>query len=111
MIKNKANTVLFFMLQMYLYKNKTYNKIGDSMLDYNNILNECKEYYIENIKKQNVAGISEEIIIMQLYDLVLNILNQQIFDYVYSFKKDDIEFLIKYNINIVDLINKFKKYI
>ena len=96
---------------MYLYKNKAYNKTGDSMLDYNNILNKSKEYYIQNIKKENIDNIPEEFIIIQIYELVLNILNQQIFDYVYSFKKHDMEFLIKYNINIVELINKFKKYI
>ena len=81
------------------------------MLNYSNILNESKEYYLENIKKENKDNIPEEIVIMQLYNLVLNILNQEVFDYVYSFKKEDLEFLVKYNIDVLDLINKFKNYI
>lgn len=81
------------------------------MLDYSNILKETKEYYLKNIKKEDKDNIPEEIVIMQLYNLILNILNQQMFDYVYIFKREDLELLIKYNINIVDLINEFKKYI
>lgn len=81
------------------------------MLDYSNILKETKEYYLKNIKKEEKDNIPEEIVIMQLYNLILNILNQHMFNYVYIFKREDIEFLIKYNINIVELINKFKKYI
>ena len=48
---------------------------------------------------------------MQFYDLVINILNQQIFEYIYSFKIEDVKFIEMYNINIVNVINKFKKYI
>lgn len=95
----------------YLYLKKAYNKIGDNVLDYRKILNESKSYYLENIKKENIYNIPEEIVIMQLYDLVLNILNQEIFEHVYSFKKEDLEFLVKYNIDVVDIINKFKNYI
>lgn len=81
------------------------------MLNYSDILNESKNYYLENIKKEKIYNIQEEFIVMKLYDLILNILNQEVFNYVYNFKKEDIEFLIKYNVSIVDLINKFKKYI
>lgn len=81
------------------------------VLNYGEVLEGCKEYYLKYIKKENINNIPEELVIMQFYDLVINILNQQIFEYIYSFKAEDIKFIEMYNINIVNVINKFKKYI
>lgn len=81
------------------------------MLNYNNILSKCKEYYIQSIKQEKNDNIPEEIIIIQIYELVLNILNQYVYDYIYFFKAEDIKFLIKYNIDVIKLINTFREYI
>lgn len=81
------------------------------VLNYAEVLKDCKDYYLNYIKKENTNNVPEEFVIMQFYDLVINILNQQIFEYIYSFKIEDVKFIEMYNINIVNVINKFKKYI
>lgn len=81
------------------------------MLDYSLILKECKEYYLNNIKKEDNIKIPDEFVIMNFYDFVLNILNQIIFEYTYTFKLNDINFIKKYDINVFEVIDKFKKYI
>lgn len=81
------------------------------VLNYIEVLKDCKDYYLNYIKKENTNNVPEEFVIMQFYDLVINILNQQIFEYIYSFKIEDVKFIEMYNINIVNVINKFKKYI
>lgn len=79
------------------------------MLSYSNILEQCNKYYLKKIS--NKYDIPKEFIIAYLFELVSNILNQEIFDYVYIFKKDDINFIEKYNINVSDLIIYFRKNI
>lgn len=81
------------------------------VLNYTEVLKDCKDFYLNYIKKENTNNVPEEFVIMQFYDLVINILNQQIFEYIYSFKIEDVKFIEMYNINIVNVINKFKKYI
>ena len=81
------------------------------VLNYTEVLKDCKDYYLNYIKKENTNNVPEEFVIMKFYDLVINILNQQIFEYIYSFKIEDVKFIEMYNINIVNVINKFKKYI
>ena len=65
--------------------------------------------YLEKIN--NKYDIPKEFIVSYLFELVSNILNQEIFDYVYIFKKEDIDFVGKYNINVSDLIIYFRKNI
>lgn len=77
------------------------------MLSYSNILEQCNKYYLEKIN--NKYDIPKEFIVSYLFELVSNILNQEIFDYVYIFKKEDIDFVEKYNINVSDLIIYFRK--
>lgn len=79
------------------------------MLSYSNILEQCNKYYLEKIN--NKYDIPKEFIVSYLFELVSNILNQEIFDYVYIFKKEDIDFVGKYNINVSDLIIYFRKNI
>lgn len=79
------------------------------MLSYSNILEQCNKYYLKKIN--NKYDIPKEFIIAYLFELVSNILNQEIFDYVYIFKKEDIDFVGKYNINVSDLIIYFRKNI
>lgn len=81
------------------------------MLNYSEILKKCKDYYFKYIKKGNIVKVPDEFVIMQFYDLVLNILNQEPFDYVYSFKVEDIKFIEKYKLNLSEVINNFKVYI
>ncbi len=80
------------------------------MLDYKEILQDSKEYYFNFIKEKN-RGIPDDIVIMKFYDLILNILNQEKFNYIYHFKKQDFDFIIKYDIDLNKVINHFYKYI
>ena len=73
------------------------------VLNYTEVLKDCKDYYLNYIKKENTNNVPEEFVIMQFYDLVINILNQQIFEYIYSFKIEDLKFIEMYNINIVNV--------
>lgn len=79
------------------------------MLNYRDVLEQCNKYYVEKITNKN--DIPKEFIIAYIFDLVSNILNQEIFDYVYIFKKEDIDFIEKYEINLSDLIIYFRKNI
>ena len=63
------------------------------MLNYRDVLEQCNKYYVEKINNKN--DIPKEFIIAYLFDLVSNILNQEIFDYVYIFKKEDIDFIVQ----------------
>lgn len=79
------------------------------MLNYSDILEQCNKYYMKKIN--NKYDIPKEFIISYLFELASNILNQEIFDYVYTFKKEDIDFIEKYKVNVSDLIIFFQKNI
>ena len=51
----------------------------------------------------------DEIFKAKLYNLVLNICNQFVYDYTYIFSKQDLYFIADYNINIHKLLDEFKK--
>ena len=55
------------------------------MLSYSNILEQCNKYYLEKIN--NKYDIPKEFIVSYLFELVSNILNQEIFDYVKKYTK------------------------
>ncbi len=50
----------------------------------------------------------EAILKAKLYNLVLNICNQVVNDYTYTFTNDDFDFIIEYNINLEDIIQRFR---
>ena len=68
-------------------------------------------YYTEiKIKSDKVAhslGIYDEFIKSNLYNLVLNLCNQVIYNYTYVFTKRDLFLISEYNINVCDLIDNF----
>ena len=49
----------------------------------------------------------DEIFISRLYNLVLNLCNQVIYDYTYVFTKNDFVFILDNDINVMDLLNEF----
>lgn len=76
------------------------------------LLDENYDYYrsikdkTEKIAKEEY-NITDEILISKLYNLVLNLCNQMVYDYVYVFTNDDLYFVAEYNINIHKLLNNF----
>ena len=79
-------------------------------------LNEVKalpsEYdYYESIKKksdclaQKVFVVNHEILKSKLYNLMLDICNPIIYDYTYTFTKEDLFFIIDYGINVGIIID------
>lgn len=49
----------------------------------------------------------DEIFISRLYNLVLNLCNQIIYDYTYVFTKNDFNFILDNDINVMELLDYF----
>lgn len=74
-----------------------------------------KNYDYYSIVKKKSDKIAEkvyhkhdEIFKARLYNLILNICNQFVYDYTYVFKKRDLYFIADNNINIHNLLEEFK---
>lgn len=70
------------------------------------------DYYASIKEKSDKFGekffnTNDEINKSKLYQLFLNICNQVVYDYSYSFTSHDMFFLAEYDINIFDIINSF----
>lgn len=78
-------------------------------------LPESYNYYMEVSKK--IKRISKEIfkeennqiLEQKLYNLVINICNQVIYNCKYSFTKDDLYFIVDYDIDIHLVVEEFKE--
>ena len=81
---------------------KKRNKMLSGQYDYYKII-EDKVRVIAKKKYKN----EDEIIISRLYNLVLNLCNQVIYDYTYVFTKNDFVFILDNDINVMDLLNEF----
>lgn len=57
---------------------------------------------------ETIYNNKDEIFKARLYNLVLNMCNQFVYDYTYIFSKKDLYFIADYNINIHELLNQFK---
>ncbi len=106
-------------------KNKQFNKFFDKIINiinkrrynyYKEIKNKTNEIYhkfnlVEYIKKDNNGrydSLLETVVKEKLYNLILNICNQIIYDYNYVFSKDDLYFIEKFEIDkIFDYIVEF----
>lgn len=76
------------------------------------LLDENYDYY-KSVKEKSdkialeIFGKNDEILKAKLYNLVLNLCNQVIYDFTYVLTKDDLFFLADYNINVYKLLNNF----
>ena len=52
---------------------------------------------------------NNEFLKQRLYNLVINLCNQVIYDYNYKITKDELYLIADYNINIDSLLNNFKE--
>lgn len=78
------------------------------MLDYALVKKETDQYYEKELKLYH-NGIPEEIEKAKLYELVVNLLNQEVLDYHYTFKESDFDFVIQYHIDLPKLLKHFEK--
>ena len=76
--------------------------IGRNYDYYSTIKHKC-DMISEKVYKNN-----NEIFKARLYNLVLNMCNQFIYDYTYVFSRSDLYFIADYNINIHELLDEFK---
>jgi hypothetical protein len=103
-----------------LMKNKKEMKMLDSKYDYYESIKRksdmlfykySMERFIELYKNNNTTNlINEEIAKEMLYNLNLNICNQCVYNYVYTYTSDDLNFITNFNIDIIlkDIMNVFK---
>lgn len=80
------------------------------MLDYALVKKETDQYYETEMKSYS-DDIPEEIEKARFYELVVNLLNQEVLDYHYTFKESDFDFIIKYHIALPKLLKHFEKLI
>lgn len=76
------------------------------------MLDENYDYYKAVKEKTDKLSIKifkedNEILKSKLYNLVLNLCNQVIYDFTYILTKDDLFFIADYNINVHKLLNNF----
>lgn len=71
------------------------------------------DYYKEvKIKSDKIAleyNIIDEFNKLRLYNLILNLCNQIVYNYTYIFTTSDLYFIADYNINIMNVIDRFRE--
>lgn len=69
------------------------------------------DYYKQvKIKSDKIAlkyNITDEFNKSRFYNLILNLCNQVIYNYTYIFTLDDLFFISDYDINLIDVLDKF----
>lgn len=78
------------------------------------LLTQGYDYYSAIKKKsdkiaEKIYNENDEIFKARLYNLILNICNQFVYDYTYIFSKRDLYFIADNNINIHKLLEEFKE--
>lgn len=71
--------------------------------DYYSVIKKKSDRIAEKVYHNN-----DEIFKARLYNLILNICNQFVYDYTYIFTKNDLYFVADNNINIHNLLEEFK---
>jgi hypothetical protein len=77
------------------------------MLDYKKIKEKSDKYYYDNLKQYNNLE-NEEVVKSKLYNFVVNLGNQMLFDKSYTFKEEDFDFMGLYNLDLNELFRYFK---
>ena len=83
-------------------KKNSIKLLGRNYDYYSTIKYKCDKISEKRYKNYN------EIFKARLYNLVLNMCNQFVYDYTYVFSKSDLYFIADYNINIHELLDEFK---
>ncbi len=91
---------------MFKKKNKKIKELPSEYNYYESVKIKTEKLYYKYFCK-NLGKYNDYVIIEKLYNLVLNICNQEIYDCIYTFTKDDLYFIADYNINICSLIKIF----
>lgn len=90
---------------MFKKKNRKMKGLPCEYNYYESVKGKTEKLYYKYFSKNDKYN--EYIAIEKLYNLILNICNQEIYDCVYTFTKDDLYFIADYKINICSLIKVF----
>ena len=87
-----------------MFKNDKIKKLPKAY-DYYRVVKEKTDKLSNKIFKND----NNEFLKLRLYNLVINLCNQVIYDYNYKITKDELYLIADYNINLDDLLNNFKE--
>lgn len=86
-----------------MLKLNKYKKLPEGYNYYSDVMEKTKK-----IAKDIFREDYNEILEQKLYNLIISLCNQVIYDYSYTFTKDDLFLLADYDINIHKVLKKFE---
>jgi uncharacterized protein YbcC (UPF0753/DUF2309 family) len=86
---------------------KNIKQLGEPYEYYKTVKEKTDKMYYDLLKKYNFRNINDDILKQKLFNLVINLCNQVVYDTTYTFSQDDFDFIKDYNINLDKLLTFF----